>query len=304
MSRFRRISIVIIATLMTGLAWVQSKPSNRPMREMLSLPVSLNHFFFVLDAHTYDDVLASEFLKSEFAAAEQRTTVRRDKTYTGFYVYGEHTYFEFFNSAVDERRKLHDTGLAFAIEQEAGAKVVESALQQIGTIETRPTTRQLGDKDVPWFTSVSIDDFIEGSGVHTWLMEYDPGFLTHWHAELGGSQSISRSDVLKRYVAVLPFRPARPLLGDVRKLTIAVSPDAARSLAEMCERLGYRSSKEGEATILQGPGVILRFVRETAAKRGLQEVVFGLTRPAEKSTLRFGDRSILKLDGTEAIWTF
>lgn len=305
MSRVPRILIVIFASLMIGQAWAQSNPpSHKPMREMLPFPVPLNHFFFVLDAHTYDDVAANEFLKSEFAPVEQRTTVRQDRTYTGFYLYGEHTYFEFFNSAVDKRRRLHDTGLAFAIEQEGGAKLVQSALQQIGEVETRPTTRQLGDQDVPWFTSMSINDFVEGSGVHTWLMEYDPEFLTRWHAELGGSQSISRSDVLKRYAAVLPSRPTRPLLEDVRKLTIAMSPDAARNLAEMCERLGYSSSKEGEAIVLQGPGVILRLVRETAAKRGLQEVVFALTRPAEKSALRFGDRSTLTLDGTEAVWTF
>jgi hypothetical protein len=302
-----RIALIIFIAAVCILMPACTKPdgqANMDPEQQLSFAVPLNHFYLVLDGPTYNEILNNEFLKTQFAPLEQRTTVRRDQVYTGLYLYGQHTYFEFFNSGVEKARKLSDTGLAFAIEQPGGAKPVQAVLTKIDGVESDLVTRQIGQTQVPWFTRVAIGDFLEDSGINTWVMEYDPQFLAKWHEEIGGPQSITRADVLKRYVAVLPSRPADPLLGDVRELTIAMSPKTASDLAEMCTRLGYRSSREGGAIVLNGPDIVLHLVPESGSKHGLQEATFQLTRPAKKMELRFGSKSVLTIDGNTAMWTF
>jgi hypothetical protein len=47
-----------------------------------TVSVFLNYFFVTLDAASYAEIEKSDFLKDEFAAYGQRTTVWTDQTYT------------------------------------------------------------------------------------------------------------------------------------------------------------------------------------------------------------------------------
>src|SRR5262245_28226860 len=78
--------------------------------------VPLNHFFLTVDADTYKAIESSEFLRNEFAPFEQRTTVRKDTTYTGSYFYGQNTYFEFFEVGRSIGRLVGSSAIAFGVE--------------------------------------------------------------------------------------------------------------------------------------------------------------------------------------------
>src|SRR4051812_29256260 len=94
----------------------------------LPFEVPLNHFYLTVDDETYRAIETSEFLSREFAAFEQRTTVRTDQTYTGTYFYATNTYFEFFNAAQCTDHQLGDSALAFGVEQVEAVKVLEQRL--------------------------------------------------------------------------------------------------------------------------------------------------------------------------------
>jgi len=82
--------------------------------------VYLNHFFLNVDSSTYKDIVASDFIKNEFAHFEERTTVvNNDESYTGAYVYGENTYFEFFeeSNSQDFMPIGLTSGMAFGVEK-------------------------------------------------------------------------------------------------------------------------------------------------------------------------------------------
>jgi len=77
--------------------------------------VYLNHFFLNLDSQTYKDIVESDFIKNEFAHFEERITVVDESTsYSGAYIYGENTYFEFFDESRPYSMKLKGP-LCFAL---------------------------------------------------------------------------------------------------------------------------------------------------------------------------------------------
>src|SRR5262249_49624600 len=113
----------------------------------VQFPVYLNHFYLTLDHATYSAIKNDEFLRHEFAASEERTTVRKDRTYTGLYFYGTNTYFEFFDAEKEMQRRVGDSALAFGVDEAAASGKLEVAL---GT-RAATITRQLGEADIPWF---------------------------------------------------------------------------------------------------------------------------------------------------------
>jgi hypothetical protein len=268
----------------------------------LQFPVFLNHFYLTLDHATYAAIQSNEFLRREFAITEERTTVRKDRTYTGLYFYGMNTYFEFFDVDKEIRRRVGDSAIAFGVEEAGSSGKLEAALGA----HPVTITRQLANVDIPWFLQTMPSGFSLESGMSTWVMEYHPRFLPEWHAEAGGGAGITRKEILHRYKAVLKGAPVRTLFSDVIGITIAADKQVTGQMAELCKVFGYASRVQGETTILQGPDFELRLVPETATIRGIRQVLLRVNRmPMQQAQLHFGSNSTLRFhsDGT-AIWSF
>jgi len=264
--------------------------------------VFLNHFYLTLDHATYLAIENNQFLRREFAATEQRTTVRKDRTYTGLYFYGTNTYFEFFDAEQETRRRVGDSAIAFGVDEAGASAKLESRL---GT-HSVTITRQLGTVDIPWFYQTMPKGFSLESGISTWVMEYHPRFLPEWHAETGGPAGITRKEVLQRYKAVLKDVPAKPYLADVVRITMAADKQVSAQMSELCKAFGYALRTDGENTVLQGPDSELRLVSGTESIRGIRQVSLRVSRTQGSDTeLRFGPKSVLKVHlGGTATWAF
>ncbi|HEY4771382.1 MAG TPA: DUF5829 family protein, partial [Myxococcales bacterium] len=75
--------------------------------------VLLNHFYVTPDRATFEAAESGDFLQ-RFGALEKRTTVRKDTTYTGLYLYGEHTYLELLHP--DSASFGAPSGIAYGVE--------------------------------------------------------------------------------------------------------------------------------------------------------------------------------------------
>ncbi|HVR98339.1 MAG TPA: DUF5829 family protein [Thermoanaerobaculia bacterium] len=289
-------TIALSATLGFLLGGVASG-EEKPVRP----PVFLNHFYVVLDGPTYKAVEQSPFLRQQFAPTEKRTTVRTDRSYTGFYFYGTNTYFEFFDGSDPGSAAFAGDGLAFGVDQAGGLRALGDEI----FIGPQPITRLYEGKQVPWFYMAGFKDLPESSGLDIWLMEYHPDFLVDWNPR-PGSRGVTRKEILHRYAAVLRDVPAKPLLEDVTALTIAVDEPLRQKLAGILEALGYSARQDGGATILKGPDAELRLIPQTATARGIQEITLRVReRPKEMNELRFGTKSVLKFhDNGLATWSF
>ncbi|MFI5170206.1 MAG: DUF5829 family protein [Vicinamibacterales bacterium] len=260
--------------------------------------VTLNHFYVVVDAATYEAARRSSFLTREFAPFEARTTVRNDTSYTGVYWYGRRTYFELFEPGA--QGKAGASGLALGVEAAgAGAAVKQQWQAALGSSGSGPVTRKTESDEVPWFEMTYARDL---PGLRVWLMEYHREFLARWYAELTRARSITRADVLDRYVAKIGQSERREtaLLKDVVGLTIALAPPEREALVKMLRAVGWTAADGASAVVCRGPdSEQLRLVTPADARTGILEVELSLQHPNAKVTHRIGSAE-LHLEGESA----
>jgi hypothetical protein len=266
--------------------------------------VLFNHFFVVTDAATYAEAQASRFLTKEFAPFEKRTTVRNDQTYTGIYFYGRRTYFELFEPGA--QGPTGTSGLAFGVEAPDGSALVKARwAEAAGGAEGGPVTRRTDSEEVPWFEMT----YAKGGRptpttavLRVWLMEYHRDFLARWYPDLTPARSITRADVLDRYVARIGQAARRGgfLMKDVTSLTLALPGEDQEALATQLRAVGYSSREDKGAAVLTGPDVRLRVVPAAeGGARGILEVEFSLQSRVLRAQHRLGS-AVLTVEADRA----
>jgi hypothetical protein len=239
----------------------------------------LNHFYVTPDRETFGAAEASGFLR-RFGALEKRTTVRKDTTYTGLYLYGERTYLELLHP--DSASFGAPSGIAYGVEDPGG-------LARISPAFPSPKFEEIARGEVPWFRSCRSREPLQG--LAEWAMEYVPAFFRGFHPELPPAHpGISRADALTRYVATCGKLREREegLFEDVVGLEIALAPHQAerwkaRSLQTDADLQVHAATPDGPT------GILAAHLR--------------LRRHARRSTERIGSTT-LSLDGRTAVWRF
>jgi hypothetical protein len=271
-------------------------------------PVYLSHVYRVLDTETFRAADASEYLRSEFAPFERRTTKSGDDSWTGLYFYGESTYFEFLAADPKRDRPVGQSGVAFGIEEAGASAAVRKTLDGLGLglgpAKTIDRTRETAGKMVPWFQMTGFEP--TDPVLVSWVMEYSPSFLKKWHPELRpGLSGISRKAVLERYQAkaALTVPPKDPLLKNVTGFRIALDPKRAESFGRELAALGWQREAKGAGVSWLGPDARIEIVDAAGDARGIVAIEMSLTRPPEESkVLALSDRARLEIrtDGTAA----
>lgn len=259
--------------------------------------VTLNHFYVVVDAPTYEAARTSAYLTREFAPFEARTTVRNDKSYTGIYWYGRRTYFELFEPG--EQGPAGASGLALGVEEPGASAVVKKRWEAaLGTAGGGPVTRKTETDEVPWFEMTYAREI---PGVRVWLMEYRPDFLARWYGSLTKARSITRADVLDRYVAKIgeSERRGSAELKDVTDLVLALPAVERETLVRQLRAVSWAATDDGADVVCRGPeGEELRLVSPGRGIAGIREVGFSLQHEIAKASHRIGNAE-LRVDGTK-----
>ncbi len=286
-----RIAVCFASVCLAALSSMTAAGEHGPV-------VTLNHFYVVVDAATYEAARTSAFLTREFAPFEARTTVRNDKSYTGSYWYGRRSYFELFEPG--EQGLAGASGLALGIEEPEVSAVVKQRWQDaIGAAGGGLVTRKTETDEAPWFEMTYAREI---AGLRVWLMEYHRDFLARWYGALTPARSIARADVLDRYVAKIgqSGRRESALLKDVVALTIALAPAERETLVAQLRAVGWTATDEANAVVCRGPeSERLHLVKPTAAHMGIVEVDFSLQHAVPKAAHRIGSGE-LRLEGESA----
>ena len=265
---------------------------------MTAPQVLLNHFFVSTDAATFEEIAASALVR-QLAPWEKRTTVRRDRTYTGFYLYAAHTYFEFL--APGSTMMGGRSGIAFGVEKKGD---VERVCQALGTrYSLHAVTRGLtSGAETPWFRACSSEEpLLPRSAVATWVMEYEPAFFARFHPALPPEHpTIARADALERYVAACgQARPAA--IADVVGLELSVAPDELEPFARHGAALGYSVDASSRGVACKGRD--FQLFAAPGATAGVTTAHLALRRELGRAEHRIG-ATTLSLDGDRAVWRF
>jgi hypothetical protein len=267
--------------------------------------VWLDHLVLVLDAETYAAAAASELLRDEFAAFEQRAITTGDaETWTGTYLYGEHTYLELFAPCRAVGR-ADSVGLAFSVEESGGAERIANRLRtETGApVASSVRTVRLGEETIPWFHYVRVEYHNPGRHVSTWVMEYHAAFAAFLAARKGGAPiagNLTRRDAL-----AARFSSTR-LLRDVVGVTLALDDVESDRLRRQLLAFGYVVSQVGDGHIASGPDVRIALVPASGGRRGVMAIELALLRrKSGRTRYELGPRSVLTFhDDLTATWVW
>jgi len=262
------------------------------------LVVTLNHFYVVVDAPTYEAARTSAFLTGQFAPFEARTTVRNDKSYTGIYWYGRRTYFELFEPG--EQGPAGASGLALGVEEPGASSLVRQHWEDaLGSAGGGLVTRKTETEEVPWFEMTYGREI---PGLRIFMLEYHRDFLARWYGTLTPARSITRADVLDRYVAKIGQSQRRKpaLLKDVVGLTVALAQAEREALVRQLRAVAWIAQDEANAVVCTGPeSERLRLIAPADGRTGIVEVDFSLQYAVATATHRVGSAE-LRLEGRSA----
>jgi hypothetical protein len=253
----------------------------------------------VPDRETFDALAGCAFLRESFAVFEERTTVRTDVTYTGLYLYGRNTYFEFLPPGAAGLAQ-GSTGIALGLEAAGASEVLARALEE-QRVKTQlvPVTRQLEGAQVPWFRMLGVE--MPSAPLNLFVMEYDPRFLGSWHATLPpATGGLERSAVLERYAAALDRSDlrAKAPLADVTEVRLALDDAQRERVLAVCAAGGHESAQVGDGWLVRAPRFRL-VVRRSASPGGITGFTLRLREPLAREPLRLG-KAVLSFRGETA----
>jgi hypothetical protein len=260
-------------------------------------PVFLTHFYVVLDSTSYDALRSSPQVAA-LAGGKENNVVAGNRKWTGFYLYGRHTYMEFFGAqALPGDMRPGDTGLGLTVEEAGGVTAIAARLRTIYgdrvEMSTTPSTSASGD--IPWFTSTDIKSDAP-EALSTWFMEIDPGFLAAKHPGESIEHPLSREQYMK-----WRFLPDHPL-DDVVGLTAALDPAGTTQLATELELVGWSVHRQARGFVAVGPDVKLTVV-PAGSRAGIQQVELRLRQSVPRQRIELGKAQLL-LEGTTGRFVF
>ncbi|MEP6512571.1 MAG: DUF5829 family protein [Parafilimonas sp.] len=179
-----------------------------------------NHIYFVLDSADLAAIQHSDFIKNKLTAFSIRTTTADSgDTWTGSYMYGIDNYLELFDSS-GAGESLGIAGIGFSVDRLGEINKLDSILKKKYQTNIGIRERKFGDKMVPWFTNLYIDDssFFNSTNIYFWVMEYRPEYFEYNHWAYSNN-NFTRRTYLKEYDAERKNKLLRRFTGITLKTT-------------------------------------------------------------------------------------
>jgi len=273
-------------------------------------PVELNHVVMVVNSTTYESILRSTFLSTDFANGGVQTVVAGpDESWTGRYVLGENLYLEIFGPGGHEGRDPGYVGFAFSTVAMGDIDSIYTDLARSAgpRANNYVRTRQVQGEERPWFHAVSVGAPSLNRGLGAWIMEWAPNHLRR--LALKPDILPSRKEYLwalrRGRGAAMP--PPDRLLADIKRIDLVLTAEERHDLEMLLLAGGWRQAATQTGTVrLSRPGLDLYIATARAPNPRLRSIEFSLTqRPVEDRQLQFGGGSTLTIrrDGS-ARWTF
>lgn len=271
--------------------------------------ILLNHLYSSVDPVTYQAIVESEFLRTQFAVSETRTTIRNDYPdgYTGVYFYGNETYFEFFDSA-SSAFPIGNFGVATGYEKDGEFESARQALDSVDGAIVSPVERHVGSTAVPWFVLLYGAAESGYGGPSVWGMQYSEVFIDGWlgsHSDLDGS--ILQRDILRSYAIKLEQTELQQtaLMKDVTFVDAALDPQFLAAYSEQFGALGWIVEQDNACDLLISRNSEVRLCPATEQRGvGIHQIDFSLTRSHDGPIeMKFGN-STMTFDDQAARWHF
>jgi uncharacterized protein DUF5829 len=259
-------------------------------------PVYFNHVTIFVSPAAYAALQQSAFLRNEFSGFQEHT-VQRDGgkwSYTGIYMFGQHTYLEFFkagqdephfgtaiagqvvfNMWIDERSQLPRFEERLAAEQRA-TLLIETARDA----QNQPLYDTVVSKGGP------ASDFGPGMRIDTHLKGYYPDGITREKRQES------------RFLAQRQLR-------DITGFTLTVDESERNRLIKQFHAYSYDIHADGAKQVVSGPGITFTLVSAKPHEPRTLTIDFSTNRTTTgEETYKLDDGGEIRIQGSVGRWAF
>lgn len=264
--------------------------------------VFFNHAYVNVAPATFEAIRASLFVKDEFGSAESRTVVADGGKagWSGYYLYGERTYLEFFPAGSGDPLGKIGIGLSIDDRQQLPRLAKRLSASTGVPVPIGKQTRTLQGAEVDWFDAIG-PDYGESSNpmLETWVMALYPTYLRKRYPDLTAQEDgVERGRNLARQ-----YLPGR-LLRNVTGISLVLAVAERGRLLKVLGGAGFTITRRGKSD--EAAGGEFRFILSTASARHPRSITYhlALNRSAEAQTLKIGASTLAIQPGAAATWHF
>ncbi len=272
--------------------------------------VFLNHVYTIIDEDTYEEIKNSNFLKSEFCHCQEKTHANTEKSmnWTGFYMTGENTYIEFFNSKDKkhlQEMKCGTIGIGFSVDQVKEIEQITKILKQkfANNVNHELFKKTIDEFLIPWFYYTTLtNNSSMMPQVDAWIMAYHKDYFKTQNIELFDENSISRQEYNKKRNAV-PFDKSK-LFKDIEEITLSLNDETKVKFIEQQTALGYICQEAKDCTICRGPGITFKLEQSKNQTCKILKLQMHLNHKVNNFQVYKLGNSTIELENETALWTF
>jgi hypothetical protein len=259
-------------------------------------PVYFNHVTIFIPAAAYDALRQSSFLRNEFSGFQEHT-VQRDGgkwSYTGIFIFGQHTYLEFFKAGADQPR--YGTTIAgqvvfnMWIDDRAQLPRFKERLaaEQLATLLI-DTTRD--EQNRPTYDTVVSKGGLAG--------DFGPGMRVDTHLKGYYPDGITREKRLEDVFL------AQRQLNDITGFTLTVDEAERNRLIKQFRAYSYDLRADGGKQVVSGPGITFTLVAAKSHEPRTLTIDFSTNRATtSEQTYKLDDGGEIRIQGSTGKWAF
>lgn len=268
-------------------------------------PVYFTHILRNVQPATYQAIQRSPFLSGPFAHAEAHSVPATKSTpgWSGYYVFGKHTYLEFFSADAAIGQPLNGTAMGFQIDRRADLAVVGQQIKAAtkAPVATSTQTRPIDGKVVYWFDSVSPDYGKDDSAMSgSWVMAVYPDYVRRMKPSIEphGDGVTTEENEFHSYGP----DGDRKLFKDVLAVELEIPAAEVARLSRELSAYGYRTSKNGDSTTFTGPDFAV-ILKASTHRSALYRLALHRA-PQREESMRIGDSELRLHRDKTADWRF
>jgi sorbitol-specific phosphotransferase system component IIA len=251
--------------------------------------VTINHVYLAIDSATMSALNGNIFMKDELAGAEfRKTELSNSQSYTGLYLYGKNSYFEFLQ---DTETPIGFTGIGFGIESPRGFdNFVENVRSKTNFVEVSLQERNLGASQVKWYNSLWFMDsiiYVQDSlaynemPIYCWVMSYHEDYFKHKGLPISGDGRLTAASYLSQHNLIRTGKIIKDFTGMKLQLTAGELLMFEKYLIDIG---GKKRRGKGKSFEINGFEIYIDVI-STSAKKPLKTMIFETNKSHKKQKI-------------------
>ncbi len=290
--------LFVVVTLFLLLSCNSDKKETPPIHGQNKLPeIYLNHLYVVLDSNTLLHLADSSFISEKFGNIKVHTATTATESWSGIYLFGKNSYFEFFSTKGYKGATLNDFGLVFMTARSNEIWKIKKHWRENSndSIVADTVLKMQNGKHTPWFYNLSLLNKDSVQPFSTFLMENTPEELS---AVGFSAEEIKNGINWPTYSIKRTKAEFTKSFNQIQSVTLLINKKEYNHLKKSF--LGFGLQQKG--TTFFNKQIKIICIRDEKFTARLKTIETALTGLYAKTDIKISDKLIVHVNGSKAIW--